>query len=300
MQRKTLVNTTWVYQIIFVFVQICLLALHTNDLQAQSNVTDIVIPVSGKFAFAPGNATNSALIVDTATGEIENISTNPNIPLIWNPSGDKLAFRKPNADLAYYDALSNSIIEAEADGVDSRDILIYPQGWSADSQNIMYLQAIVGRGDGTDSPPITYSLHLFDWVTQTSRGLNRYQTNIPITDVPMYLELSYLPLSDISQIVRNPVRDEWTFIQFKLSDINEEEGTVYFIFVNVLWNYTTGQMISVDDLFPDPITPSPVTWSDDGKYLLIKTGGNSFKQHIVRFNTDNTLVDKDSAIVLTP
>ncbi len=292
MQRKTILNTTWAVQIVFVFVQLCVLALHPNDLQAQSNLTEIVIPVSGKFAFTEG-PTDSVLVLDTMTGTVDTLGVNIGQPLIWNPNGEKLAFNQYGADLAYYDYASSSLIQVETSDPETLDIVFHPVGWSADSKNFMYLRIILGSGVMS----MTYDFYLFDWNTHTSTSIGNYQTNIPLTGIRVTSGLEDLSLSNISQSKRNPIRDEWTFIQFELSDSNEDEGTTQLHYINILWNTITGQMISVDELFPDPITPSPVTWSDDGKYLLIKTGGNSFKQHIVRFNTDNTLVDKDSAII---
>jgi hypothetical protein len=233
---------------------------------------------------------------DAETGALQTIATRASDPAFWDPSGDRLSYRKFDADVTYFDFAANTEVQIADLGFNDPDDLIYPVGWSHDSQNVIYSRAVIGIG----TISTTYEYYLLDWTTQTSTILGTYQTGSPLTGVPLKPELARIPLIGILQEKRNPVRDEWVAMQFLLGDENEEEGTVLLIYVHVLWNFVTGQMISLDELFEDDISTSSLDWSADGKYLLVSTSGlssqiESSQAHIVQFRSDDTLTIKASA-----
>ncbi len=118
---------------------------------------------------------------------------------------------------------------------------------------------------------------------------NSFQTGQLLTDSP--ISLADLRFFSINQIERNPAYNEWLALQLDCVDahvvIDQSEiysaGPEAHRIVNLLWNYESREIIHLDQLFPDPITSEPISWSFDGNYLLLQLWTEPHTVGIVRF-----------------
>ncbi len=243
-------------------------------LSPASAQTEVIVhqPVDGLFV----RGTNVRLfeeesgIVDTHEGvwsviQIPLLSLNPR-PL-WSPNGQSIAFRFVGKYAGVVNP-SDNMITFSTEWVESTlnvpfDIT-YVRGWSADGRSLT-----IDYGLAEINVP-NYLANI-DLENKTSQQIREWQTDDPVTDMPLPPDATSVQLSGGARIERNPVFDDWFMIQFGGSGTYSsfDIGEPLEIDINVLWNFRTDEYISLDALVPDLwISTYPGDWSHDGKRWL--------------------------------
>lgn len=142
-------------------------------------------------------------------------------------------------------------------------------GWSADSDRIMLVNGILGR-------QIVYGLTRWQLeIISTDTG----QSSI-VLDVPSFTpmeSLFYVPtdyvemvLDDIKTAHWNPIYPDWVFLQVIGNGKHATEGDERSWIEAGMYNFQTGEYISVTTLFPQTVI-STTDWSPDGTKIAMNT-----------------------------
>ncbi|MBC8100331.1 MAG: hypothetical protein H7Y11_12875, partial [Armatimonadetes bacterium] len=224
---------------------ICLLGLiMSSSVSAQGDDTiPVVVPFRGKFLFV-GQSINNGLI---GFFELDALSQLYNTALIsnqggrylhWNQDGDKILFKYPSATIGE----SSSGIFDTVTATDERllqlsgfDRIFTPQGWSNDTSKILYVGYV----------PPTNRLEMLDRTTDTLLTLLTYTENQPLNQqfplIPLPSDSANALFFGIHTADWNPIHQEWIALKITLG--GEETARLY---ANVLYNYVTGDMVSLD------------------------------------------------------
>ena len=264
--------------------------------QPSSSVT-VSLPVNGSLALPVGLRPNEKLyVINTSTGAVQTLAEAPgsnNFP-VWDSQGTKLAYYRIRTDSIFSDLSTNTTHTIETFSGFNPDNLSFPMGWSQDGTNLLYLYVDVQLLSSN------YTLNLLDLASGSLSEILHLITDNPLTNIPLPLGHNNLKLTGIPKVKRNPIHDNWVLLQLKTEDLvptlTLDEGVLSF-YVDILWNYTTGQMISLDNLVNEPITSSDFDWSPDGRYLLLTTTDSRRNDttHILQFQSDGTIQVVDSA-----
>ncbi|HEX2620555.1 MAG TPA: SH3 domain-containing protein [Phototrophicaceae bacterium] len=274
---------------IIVVLMVCLLANGSQAVIAQTNSQVVSIPVHGSMVLAlKQEGPDSLITIDTYDGTIQTLVNNQNglDSPIWNSTGNKIAYHSSASDGAFFDLNSGISQVIESFGDFSEDYFI-PAGWASDDSTFLYNGPKIGANS------IGFTFYLFDLNTQMLSPLISYTTNTALNTVLLPQGTGKVTLNRVSDLERNPVYDDWSVIQFDAAFPQEpsSEGSRA-IKATVLWNYQTGQMIPLNELFTDNVLEFPFDWSPDGNYLLLSTSvDRNLQSHIVHFQPDTTTVD---------
>jgi hypothetical protein len=254
---------------VFVLLIICLFIL-PHGISAQAGAIPVNTAVSGKYIFRRGD--NQLLLLDTFTGNWQLLAGNDTTigSAAWNSTGEAIA---------YLDGIRASTILYPSTGEqqtidvfpDRLNYFFHPQDWSVSDEQILYIGTYARiPQDARDT------LDLFDVNTGLLANLLSYEVGMPLNVPlpPLPPEVTGLTFEQIWRVDWNPVYSDWMILQLKgfTSDITlAEMGTGTTFDVNLVYNYQTGQMLSLDQLVSGRSSSMPVTWSPDGTQLALST-----------------------------
>jgi hypothetical protein len=249
---------------------------------AQTLIVPVSTIVDGQYAFIgnlPGTITggrnNQLFSLDTSTGDVQLLTTNDLLLRSpkWDHVGSQIAFLSGRT-INIWSVSSNQESELPI------DILAFPESWSPDGAKLLY------SSYDSSNIPATEALQILDAPTSVSTTLFSYQQgqildNVPLPPLPS--EVTQLTLYEVRQADWNPVYPEWIVVQFLgyTSEIvltDQGEGTLFPI--TFIYNLQTGQTLSLDQLFSTRLSGNPISWSPDGRYLVLETdefgGGDAY------------------------
>ena len=233
-------------------VGIMTLMLTFAPVAAQSEVT-VQQPVDGLYARTsdigqPASQLGIVDIVNATWMPIQVPYSSRSRPL-WSPGGESIAYSIIGAHSAVLEVDSGTntfTTEAITGGLTPFD-LNYVRGWSADGQSLAITYAQVG------SLSSLVKLYDVDLITHTAQEIRQWYTDEQVTNMPLPPDATSVQLTGGARIERNPVFDDWFIMQFGGSgfystfDIGEPVSAD----INVLWNFSTNEYISLDALVPD-------------------------------------------------
>lgn len=260
-----------------------------SPVSGQVNPMHVSIPVHGQYAFAgnlpgtrSGGNNNQLFLMDIYTGEVRLLTTNELFTgsPTWDAVGNRIAFLSGATTNIWRISNSEEIILP-------LDKLATPKSWSPDGTALLY------SSYDSSAIPATEALQILDLSSSKSATLFSYQfgqvlDNVPLPPLPN--EVTQLTLYEVRQADWNPVYPEWIVVQFLglTSEIIEYDWSDGALFaVTFLYNLQTGQILSLDQLFTTRISGTPISWSPDGKHLVLQTdkptGGVT---HLIAFEYD--------------
>jgi hypothetical protein len=259
------------------FLAILIVLLLTNG-SSPSNVSaqqlsqtppsnPIVTPIEGQLAY---NSTDGLIIVNTADASIQPVKEGGSDP-VWDATGTLLASVNYNFSSTKVFNIQSSEATTLVPEAAARNVSLYERrmsaGWSADSQNMMYVTQIAG-GDPISS---TYRLDILNLQTNTvTTVLEILPGTMMNTLFPVPPDTQNVILDTIHSAQWNPVYTDWVFIQpigyGKYTSTGEDMG----VYEGGIFNYVTRQYISFETLFPQTVV-NTTKWSDDGRKLAMTT-----------------------------
>jgi hypothetical protein len=244
--------------------------------EAQATTIPVVIPVHGQLALPSGYTLYK---IDTYTGNMQVLldrsteTQEPKLPY-WDSQGERLV-----VDLAGPHSTILNVTDGTTQIVDifpgyTFDHTFWPAGWSNDGTNILYKSFLINSFES-----VTTTFHLMNVsttsLTQIGEVFERGQS-LP-AGFPLPSGIDQALLISFSYVIRNPRYDQWVLLQLEAvnadlaTDIAHAPPEAH-LRINVLWNYVTGQMLSLDGLFPATMF-SEADWSQDGERLLVPLRG---------------------------
>src|SRR5690606_15112802 len=227
---------------------------------AQASIVQLVVPVHGQLVFPQGGFLLDK--IDTYMGEMQILldrrpeMQNLQFPL-WNVEGDRLvlAMARSHSTILYPATGSTQVVETFP--TYTSDHIFYPAGWSNDGTNILYYSVILESFFDRTS-----SFHLMDSTTGslTQIGMTYEMGQSVPSDFPLPAGINQALFINFTNVLRNPTYDQWVLLQLEAvnaeltSDIANAPPEAR-LRINVLWNFTTGQMLSLDSIFPEVIYP---------------------------------------------
>lgn len=229
----------------------------------QATQVKLAYAVHGELIFNY-NGSEKLLNMDTFTGEIQILVdggpfvTSPRL----SPSGEALAYFYSVSNVRENFILNlNTGVQHPISAYQGRNTVTYPAGWSDKGEYLYFLtwKAVVG---GSRS----YIVERYDvnhGTFSTLREFELYERLILNTDAFL--------LQDIRGILPNPVYGEWIALLAEgmfsnvVSDPSDTEADI------ILWNYQTGELISMGSLLDDIDLSFQVSWNDHGNSLLVQT-----------------------------
>lgn len=261
-----------------------LVFLAFGSVLAQITDVEVILPINGQFVFDDNGS--QIYLIDTFSGHPSLIVNYADGRLvrhhIFSPQGDQIAYLQGRVASTIFDI--NLMSSQEIQVFPGRERLFYPMSWV--NSNILYYNPILGApGTGT------YTLNLMDTTTEDLSLIFSYDAGQITSDFPLPTGINQFRFSSIRHTALNPIYDEWLVIQLEGSDptqiVTDHNGTHELnVRVNVLWNYVSGEMLSLDHLFSELVDQSSIlVWKADGKYLLVPTyQQRSFYYDIVHFH----------------
>jgi Tol biopolymer transport system component len=244
---------------------------------AQTVAAPVSIPVHGQYAFTgnlpgtrSGGNNNQLFLTDTYTGNTQLLTTDElfmGSPK-WDRQGSQIAFLS-GATTNIWEISNSQEITLPI------DLLATPKSWSPDGTKLLY------SSYDSSTIPATEALQVLDLPSSTSTALFSYQQgqvldNVPLPPLPS--EVTQLTLYEIRQADWNPVYPDWIvvqFIGFTSEVVLTDEGTGTLFPITFVYNLQTGQAQSLDQLFTTRVSGNPISWSPDGRYLVIQIEENS-------------------------
>jgi predicted outer membrane repeat protein len=265
-----------------------------SPVTAQSQALPVALPVHGSY-LAHGNlsgtfssgGSNQLFLVDTFTGSWEVIDENERLITspIWDPQGERIAYIDGPTDITILRPSDGTRQTIEDTG---RNATFYPQSWSSDETNILYVTPNGGL-------PIThYTLDIFDVTSQSLTTVLTYQIDQPLTGIPLpprFAGISPPPFRGIRQADWNPVYPEWIALQLdsQTPEMLSDSGYPLVVEFSILYDIQSGQILSLDQLLSNQehiVVSYPIQWSSDGKRLIMRTTRPS-QARIIGFENDN-------------
>ncbi|MCB9453324.1 MAG: PD40 domain-containing protein [Anaerolineaceae bacterium] len=136
---------------------------------------------------------------------------------------------------------------------------------------------------------LRYSLQLMDVTNGTLTSLLSYESGQLLDNLPLPPGVNRVEFESVASITRNPIYDKWIALRLsgRIPDqIDPDSGDKVSTAVNILYNYETGQVISLDQLFSEVIFTNPFVWRSDGRRLIVTTFDNMV--HVVAFHISGT------------
>ncbi len=254
-------------------VLICMLFTLTTPLSARQTsqeppVDPVIMPISSKLAFS---TTAGLTVIDTMRGNWDFLPEGiPN----WDTTGEYLATISRNMQAIgriNVETLESSEISPSQDMRNSGVVAARAiAGWSSDGQNIMY-RVWTFSGQTITPGSFAYRLEIANIATGA--------VNVVFETVPFTMMNTLFSVPEDSQDVVldlindarwNPVYTEWVLIEpigmGKRASTGEDIG----VYEAGLYNYVTGQYISLKPLLPQLIV-SFTDWSADGRKIAMNT-----------------------------
>lgn len=279
------------FRYVLPFLMVLLLPL--LRVEAQTTSATVQKPVHGYFAFTghlaqslPLDHFDHLLLTDTFTGEASLLLEDDRWvdSIIWNPQGTGFAYRhggNSQASTTYDLQTQASQVLHTFSGANG---LYFPVGWSLDGSNLLYLHSSFELIPGVSYTAYD-SLELMNIGSGDLTPLLSFEIEEILDNLPLPPGIDQMKFEAISSVSRNPVYDEWLVIQMRVrvpGQLNEDTGEEWGTYVSLLYNYQTGQFLSLDQLFTSPILPIPARWRADGKRLALSTFDDI--AHIVAFH----------------
>jgi Tol biopolymer transport system component len=185
---------------------------------------------------------------------------------------DEQVIRSPKWDsgggrVIYYSSLATSIFDFSTGKTTNlsslQNSVSRPQDWSPDGNQILHIWYDNHR----------YELRILDVMTENHTTLLGFDTDQILTDVPYPPMPSWVTTLKFRAIQRadwNPVFPDWILIEL-LPSVEDEAGDTLFFSTNFVYNWKTGEKLSLDQLFPSETILSSGEWSPDGRYLALQT-----------------------------
>lgn len=259
-------------RIIPVLLLLLVLNLKPVEILAQQTPPDnpIVTPVQGKLAFW---STEGLTILNTFDGTWKILPSTGAYPM-WDLTGTYLPTIQKDPDTTGFinvDTLETQTVIASDNPQnigenERRDII----GWSGDGQTIMYLIR-TWHSQVITSGSISSRLEIANLTTGTAE--------IVLETLPFMMMDTLFPVPEDSQDVIldsiyaarwNPIYTDWLLIQPIGSGKRASTGEDIGVYEAGLYNYVTGQYISLTTLFPQTVV-SFTDWSADGRKIALNT-----------------------------
>ncbi|HEX2907583.1 MAG TPA: hypothetical protein VHO69_12015 [Phototrophicaceae bacterium] len=235
---------------------------------AQSKSAVVTHPIAGQLVFT---SANQLWVADTQTGITYPIISGEDVGYpVWSQDGSKVAYLQGLGVINIFDF--NHQPPETRTVVFGDEKLYYPQGW-LDEIQVLYQTYWMGLDLKS-----SHTIDIFDEETGKLTTLVTYQEDALLSEVPLPPGINTFQFKDLRQAVPNPVESEWIAVQMEGIVPGEilvfPEGTMEKIVdINYLWNYQTGQIFSLDQLFSTIriASSNPIRWSNDGRYLHLLT-----------------------------
>lgn len=264
------------------------LGIALNVTVAQEPVGTVAQPVSGLYARGSHDAPDTRLGVLNAKDNIwtDLVPAYGDRPF-WNSTGEQIVLRQAESWFSFLDYPAPSVSSVtDLNGVSfvypSQQMSFYPIGWSNDSSDVVYLASyrLAGR-------PRNYGLYLVDRVGNVLQTIREWSEDQTVIDLPLPPDATTVQLRGGGRFERNPVYNDWLVMQFEATGyyLNNPTAEPVRANINVLWNFRTQQVISLDALVPDLyISYDRVDWSHDGTRLILHAGSKTTRDgHILNF-----------------
>jgi hypothetical protein len=248
-----------------------------NITEAQELVGTVAQPVSGFYARHANAAPDTQIgIFDITSKKWRSLLPSRNARMFWRKDGTQLVFRQSGSafTILNYPELTVSSTVLNLNGISAElpaDELSYrPLGWSNDGSNLLVQVSYLLAGQ-----PHHYVVYLTDLTGTVLQHIRQWKGDELVANLPLPPNIDAVQITGYTTIERNPVFDDWVLMQF----IGIEAH------VNVLWNFSTQEVISLDILVPDvKLSAIHSDWSHDGKKLLLNAASlDLLDSYIVTF-----------------
>lgn len=254
-----------------------LLIVVTGTIQAQEGSVPVTLPINGYLAFTAepqGFNVNQydlfVLAAQTGDWNTLDISDQTLFSPVWNPDGSVLTYSEGFIAYTAVDPFTGTQTQQETFG--ERFGLFYPQAWSADGTQILY----VGYDYRTELYTIdVLNIETFELTTLMSIELFTLLTTL----VTLPEEFKDLEINDL-EVSWNPVATNWLVFRVGASSPSLSRDITF------LLNTVNGEAHLLDDLVTFELDSADAVWSADGKRLAVTTGNSQIA--ILYFDDINT------------
>jgi len=267
---------------------------------AQTAQAIVQIPVHGELLFG-GCSTNRTCHLwrlDGYTGQAQSlVSERYFIEFPTGiPNGEYISYHyNAGITLGYFEnRIYNRLIDQSIVTLRDNDTstITRPAGWSTDGTTILYVQR-----DNSDWDTTPYAFLLYDPALNTTQEVGQMtvgETLEALPDVPGRQGFRIGSQRLAYEIERNPVYDTWIALLSDGTDIvyvpdpNDTQSRQILTDV-ILWNYQTGQMLSVASVIDGEVgTSYSISWRQDGRDIAFHTSGDNYGLNIVRLHNPDS------------
>jgi hypothetical protein len=267
-----------------------------SESSAQTAQATVQIPVRGELLFGgcSDNTTCHLWSLDGYTGQAQSLVSERytiRFPTVTT-DGELISYHYDAAgqlghlENRIYDRSTGQSVVTLRDNDTST--ITRPAGWSTDGTNILYIQR-----DNSDWDTTPHAFLLYNLVLSTSQEVGRMTVGETLEELPTMPGRQGFRIGSQNlgyEIERNPVYDTWIAL------LSDGTDTVYVPDPNdpdsrqrltdvILWNYETGQMLSVANVIDGEVeTSKPISWRQDGRDIAFHTSGDNYGLNIVRLH----------------
>jgi hypothetical protein len=243
---------------------------HAQQSTQESPENPIVTPIPGRLAFW---TTSGLTVLDTFDGSwkiVPDAGGEPN----WDPAGRYLAAVSDEEKLTQFFDINSLEVHTLTFEQDTRSSSFSESrriaGWSADSQEIMYLIRVFS-GQRRNYGTAGYRLEIMNVDTGAVKVVLETPPQMMMNTLfPVPEDSKEVVLHLINEVRWNPIYTEWMLIELvgvgKRVSTGEEIG----VYETGLYNHVTRQYISLQTLFPQTVI-SFTDWSADGRKIALNT-----------------------------